>query len=383
MATVDPIELTRALVRCPSVTPAEGGALALLEERLAALGFACERVRFEAPGTDPVDNLWARLGEGRPHLAFAGHTDVVPPGDPARWTDDPFAGVLRDGRIWGRGTTDMKSGIACFVAAVAGHLERHGPPRGAISLLITGDEEGPAVNGTARLLEWAAGRGERWDAAIVGEPTCPAELGDMMKIGRRGSMTGRLVAIGRQGHTAYPHRAENAAHLVVAMLQALLAEPLDGGSELFEPSNLQVTSIDIGNPAGNVVPERAVATFNIRYNDRHDAASLERWLRERLDKAGGRYELEVRSSGDAFFTRPGPLSDMLGQAVEEVTGRRPELSTSGGTSDARFIKRYCPVVEFGLVGQSMHQVDENVALADIEGLTGVYQAFLWRFFAAA
>ncbi|MDX6751372.1 succinyl-diaminopimelate desuccinylase [Geminicoccaceae bacterium 1502E] len=383
MATVDPIELTRALVRCPSVTPAEGGALALLEERLAALGFACERVRFEAPGTDPVDNLWARLGEGRPHLAFAGHTDVVPPGDPARWTDDPFAGVLRDGRIWGRGTTDMKSGIACFVAAVAGHLERHGPPRGAVSLLITGDEEGPAVNGTARLLEWAAARGERWDAAIVGEPTCPAELGDMMKIGRRGSMTGRLVAFGRQGHTAYPYRAENAAHLVVAMLQALLAEPLDGGSELFEPSNLQVTSIDIGNPASNVVPERAVATFNIRYNDRHDAASLERWLRERLDQAGGRYELEVGSSGDAFFTRPGPLSDMLGQAIEEVTGRRPELSTSGGTSDARFIKHYCPVVEFGLVGQSMHQVDESVALADIEGLTAVYQAFLGRFFAAA
>lgn len=381
MAVIDPIELTRALIRCPSVTPAEGGALALLEERLEGLGFSCERVRFEAPGTDPVENLWAKLGEGRPHLAFAGHTDVVPPGDPARWSEDPFSGSLRDGRVWGRGAADMKSGIACFVAAVAAHLEASGRPAGAISLLVTGDEEGPAVNGTVRLLEWAAARGEAWDAAIVGEPTCPAELGQMMKIGRRGSLSGRLVALGKQGHTAYPHRAENAAHRLVAMLHALLAEPLDKGSELFEPSNLQVTSIDIGNPAGNVVPERAEARFNIRYNDLHDAASLEQWLRQRLDAAGGRYELQVSSSGDAFFTAPGALSDMLGRAVEEVTGRRPELSTTGGTSDARFIRRYCPVVEFGLVGQTMHQVDENAAVADIEGLSRIYQAFLARFFA--
>jgi succinyl-diaminopimelate desuccinylase len=380
MPAVDPVALTADLVRCPSVTPDEAGTLGLLERVLGGLGFACRRLRFEEAGTRPVDNLFAKLGQERPHLAFAGHVDVVPPGEPARWSVDPFAGETRDGRLYGRGAADMKSGIACFIAAVARHLELRGAPKGTISLLITGDEEGPAVNGTVKLLDWAHGQGERFDACIVGEPTCLERLGDVAKIGRRGSLTGHLVVLGRQGHTAYPHRADNAAHRLVAMLQALLSEPLDAGTAFFQPSNLQVTTIDVGNPATNVIPGEARASFNIRYNDLHTRDSLDAWLRERLDRVGGGYELETVTSGEAFVTQPGPLSDMLSGAVEEVTGRRPELNTSGGTSDARFVRRYCPVIEFGLVGQTMHQADEHVRLEDIGGLTRIYGTFLDRFF---
>ena len=380
---IDPVELTQALIRCPSVTPDAGGALDVVQRELRGLGFACHRLRFEEPGTAPVDNLYARLGSSGPHLAFAGHVDVVPPGDIAAWTADPFGGEVRDGMVWGRGAADMKSGVAAFVAAVSAHLERHKLDRGSISLLITGDEEGVAVNGTVKILAWMAERGERPDACLVGEPTSPQILGDMAKIGRRGSANVTLVVHGRQGHTAYPHRADNAAHRLVAMLAGMIAEPLDIGSALFEPSTLQITTVDVGNPASNVVPARAEARINIRYNDLHDAASLERWLRRHCDAVGGRYDLDLRSSGDAFFTAPGPLSERLSESVEAVTGRRPELSTSGGTSDARFVRGYCPVIEFGLVGATMHQVDECVAVADIEALTRIYRHFIGRWLADA
>jgi succinyl-diaminopimelate desuccinylase len=384
MTSLDPVALTRALVRCPSVTPNAAAALDLVQQALEPLGFACKRLIFAGENSYPVDNLFAKLGEGTPHLAFAGHVDVVPTGDPARWTSDPFAGEIRDGRLYGRGAADMKSGVACFVAAVGRHLARHGAPSdGAISLLITGDEEGEAINGTVKLLAWAAERGERFDACLVGEPTCPAQLGDTAKIGRRGSVTCQLVVRGRQGHTAYPQRADNAAHRLVAVLQALVTTPLDTGTEWFEPSNLQVTSIDIGNPAANVIPAEATARFNIRFNDLHTSASLERWLHERIAPLASDYALTVTGNAEAFLTEPGRLSEVLAESVEAETGRRPELSTTGGTSDARFVQRYCPVIEFGLVGTTMHQVDEHVAVADIEGLTRIYERFLQRFLAAA
>jgi succinyl-diaminopimelate desuccinylase len=376
--TLDPVALTQALVRCPTVTPDAGSALDLLERTLVPLGFRCEWPRFEGNGSYPVENLLAKLGEGAPHLAFAGHVDVVPPGDRAAWALDPFSGEVRDGRLYGRGAADMKSGIAAFVAAVA---SVGAPPQGAVSLLITGDEEGEAVNGTQRLLAWAAERGERFDACLVGEPTCPHELGDVAKIGRRGSVTCRLVVRGRQGHTAYPQRADNAAHRLVTVLQALIGARLDDGTDWFEPSNLQLTSIDIGNPAGNVIPGEATARFNIRFNDRHTRDSLERWLHERIAPLAPSYELEVAGNAEAFVTAPGALSELLIASVEQETGRRPSLNTSGGTSDARFVRRYCPVIEFGLVGSTMHQADEHVALADIEGLARIYATFLRRFFA--
>lgn len=375
----DPIALTQALVRCPSVTPDAASALDLLESLLRPLGFTCYRLCFEGDGSYPVENLFAKLGRGTPHLAFAGHVDVVPPGNAARWRHDPFAGMIEDGRLYGRGAADMKSGLACFIAAVARLVAERRPPAGAISLLITGDEEGEAVNGTAKLLEWAQAQGERFDGCIVGEPTCPEQLGDVAKIGRRGSLTGRLVVRGVQGHTAYPQRADNAAHRLVAILNRLIDTPLDEGNAWFQPSNLQVTSIDIGNPASNVIPGEAVARFNIRFNDRHTRTSLERWLHERIAALAPDYSLTVAGNAEAFRTAPGRLTELLSTSVEAVTGRRPELNTTGGTSDARFVQRYCPVVEFGLVGTTMHQTDEHVALADIEGLTRIYQAFLERY----
>jgi succinyl-diaminopimelate desuccinylase len=378
----DPIGLTQALIRCPSLTPTEAGSFDILEGALRPLGFAIERLRFASAGQQPVDNLYAKLGSGGPHLAFSGHVDVVPPGDLALWTADPFSGDIRDGRIYGRGAADMKSGIAAFVAAAARFLDRHTALPGALSLLITADEEGPSIDGTAKLLEWAQMRGERFDAAIVGEPTCPTRLGETAKIGRRGSLVGWLTVRGRQGHTAYPDRADNAAHRLLECLRALREEPLDQGTEWFQPSSLAITSIDIGNPTPNVIPAEARATFNIRYNDLHTQGSLETWLRHRLDAIGGAYVLRTAASGDAFLTQPGELAEKLSVSVEEVTGQRPELNTTGGTSDARFIRRYCPVIEFGLVGASMHQSDEHVGIADLEGLTEIYVAFLERFFGA-
>jgi succinyl-diaminopimelate desuccinylase len=371
----DPLALSQALIRCPSVTPADHGALGVVEEALKGLGFACHRLTFEGNGGEPVGNLYARLGEGTPHLAFAGHSDVVPSGDPAAWRVDPFAGEVLDGMLYGRGAVDMKGAIGAFVAATARFLAEH-RPAGSISCLITGDEEGPAVNGTRKLLAWLKERGVQLDACVVGEPTNPRRLGEMIKIGRRGSLSGWLTVPGTQGHSAYPELADNPIPRLLAMLRALSAEPLDGGSAYFQPSELVITSIDVGNRASNVIPGAARATFNVRFNDRHSAGSLEARLRRQLDAVGGRYELRIETSGEAFVTEPGPFSELLESLIERELGVTPELSTSGGTSDARFIKDACPVVEFGLVGATIHQVDERVAVADLEGLTRVYRALL-------
>jgi succinyl-diaminopimelate desuccinylase len=378
----DPVALTQALIRCPSVTPDDAGALGIVEGALTRLGFTCHRLRFETPGSPAVDNLYARLGSATPNLAFAGHTDVVPPGDAATWRADPFAGARIDDAIYGRGAVDMKGAIACFVAAVAGLLTQR-RPAGSISCLITGDEEGPAVNGTRRLLAWLRERDETLDACLVGEPTNPERLGEMIKIGRRGSMTGRLTVRGIQGHAAYPERADNPIPRLLAMLDAITHEPLDDGSEHFQPSRLVITSVDVGNPTSNVIPAEARATFNVRFNDRHTAGSLERLLRKQLSRVDDRYDLAISASGDAFVTPAGPLTRLLAGAIESELGLVPELSTSGGTSDARFIKDLCPVVEFGLVGKTMHQIDERVAVRDLEALTRVYRTLLERYFGPA
>lgn len=395
-AATDPVANLAALIRCRSVTPAEGGALAVLEAMLAPLGFQVERPVFSEDGTPAIENLYARRsGNGR-HLMFAGHTDVVPPGDETAWTHPPFSAEIAGGEMYGRGAVDMKGGIACFVAAVARHIAEHGPPRGSISLLITGDEEGPAINGTTKLLDWAAGRGETWDAALVGEPTNPEMLGDMIKVGRRGSLSGIVTVNGVQGHAAYPHLADNPVRGIVMLAEALMHPVFDEGSADFQPTNLEVTTIDVGNPAGNVIPARATLTFNVRFNDLWTVETIQAEIHNRLDKAASRprlrpdrkeaaaYDIDwgVRPS-HVFLTRDDKLIGTLTSSVEAVTGRRPGLSTSGGTSDARFIKDFCPVVEFGLVGQTMHMVDERVALADLETLTAIYQRFLADWFSGS
>jgi succinyl-diaminopimelate desuccinylase len=381
--TVDSLALAQALIRCRSVTPADGGALSLLAAQLSALGFACHPLRFAAPGTPEIDNLYARWGSGPPNFCFAGHTDVVPPGDDAAWASGPFAAEVRDGRLYGRGAADMKSAIAAFVGAAADFIDGSaGGFQGSISLLITGDEEGPAVNGTTRVLDWMEENGERIDACVVGEPTNPERLGDMIKIGRRGSMNVRLTVHGSQGHTAYPHLADNPLNRLVAMLMPLTAGTLDEGSAHFQASTVALSSIDVGNKATNVIPAKAEARFNIRFNDLQTFASIEAWLRGHFDKAGGRYELDCDRSSVSFLTQPGPLVEAVAGAAEAVLGRRPELSTTGGTSDARFIRRMCPVVEFGLVGQTMHKTDENVRVADIATLRDIYRAMLERYFHA-
>jgi succinyl-diaminopimelate desuccinylase len=383
-APIDPVALAADLIRCPSVTPADAGALAVLSSALSPHGFQCHDLRFSAPGTADVDNLYARWGEGGRNFCFAGHTDVVPAGDLAAWSVDPFAGAIRDGWLIGRGAADMKGSIAAFAAAATRFLAARGPGfDGSISLLITGDEEGVSINGTAKMLGWLAERGERLDACVVGEPTNPEQLGDMIKIGRRGSLNAVLTVHGTAGHTAYPHLADNPAHRLVAMLADLISLPLDEGTAHFQASTLQVSTIDIGNPAGNVIPGRAQAKFNIRFNDRWSGAALETWLRDKLAAQGGRWDLEIRVSGESFLTPPGALADLIADAAEAETGRRPELSTSGGTSDARFICRVCPVAEFGLVGQTMHKADEAIRLADLQQLTAIYAGLLDRYFAGA
>lgn len=376
-ARLDPVDVAADLIRCPSVTPEEGGALDLLQGLLEPMGFTCHRLLFEADGTPPIDNLYARRGTEGPHLCFAGHTDVVPIGDAAAWTRGPFDGTVADDRLWGRGAADMKGGIAAFVAATDRHLAAGGGG-GSISLLITGDEEGPAINGTTKVLDWMEANGEIPDMCIVGEPTNPTAMGDMMKIGRRGSFTGRITVFGTQGHVAYPHLAENPVHGLIRLLEPFAHGTLDGGTEHFPPTTLSVTTIDVGNPANNVIPAEARATFNVRFNDAHSSESLEKMFRDSFDQKGVRYEMETECSGESFVTEPGALSDMISDAAFAVTGRRPELSTTGGTSDARFIKRLCPVVEFGLVGQTMHKVDEHVAVDDIRALTDIYTAVLDR-----
>jgi succinyl-diaminopimelate desuccinylase len=384
------LSLAQALIRCPSVTPADAGALGVLEDLLKAHGFATHRVTFSEAGTADIDNLYARIGSEAPHLTFAGHTDVVPAGDESAWTHGAFSGEVKDGFLHGRGAVDMKGGIACSVAAVLEHLAAHGGrPRadgkGSISFLIAGDEEDVSVNGTVKLLQWVAARGETFDHCVLGEPSNQQALGDCIKVGRRGSQSGTLHVEGRQGHVAYPQRASNPVPDIARLIVALADEPLDQGSAQFQPSNLEFTSVDVGNSATNVIPGQARAKFNIRYNDCHSQQSLRALVETRLAKAAGdriRAHIEwLPSNSNVFLTRPGPFTDLAVAAIEEVTGRRPELSTTGGTSDARFISSYCPVIEFGLLGQTMHQVDERTSVEDIEKLTRIYRGILDRYFA--
>lgn len=382
----DPVLLARALLRCPSVTPAEGGALGLLENVLKTAGFEVHRPTFSEPGTAPVENLYAKIGAGAPHLVFAGHTDVVPPGDDAAWSQPPFAGEVVGDTLYGRGAVDMKGAIACALAATLDYLaEQEGePPQGTLSFLITGDEEGIAVNGTVKLLQWAAERGEKFDHCLLGEPTNTEALGDMIKVGRRGSQNGTLVVTGKQGHVAYPERADNPVRGLVALMGALMYEPLDQGSENFGPSNLEFTSIDIGNPTVNLIPAQARARFNVRFNDNYTQESLRALIEVRAQNTARghiRWHIEWEpSNADVFLAPPGPFIELVVGAIEKVTGRTPVLSTSGGTSDARFIKDYCPVLEFGLVGRTMHQVDERTPVADLVQLTAVYRKVLeWYF----
>ena len=382
MAVVDSIDLARRLIRCPSVTPEEGGALDLLQDVLEGFGFRCRRLVFSEAGTPDVDNLYARLGVAGPNFCYAGHTDVVPPGDPGKWRHDPFAAELQDGWLYGRGAVDMKGAIAAYLGAVSRFLEARGPDfGGSLSLLITGDEEGPAVNGTRKVLDALAQDGETLDACLVGEPTSNQRLADMVKIGRRGALNARLTVTGVQGHSAYAHLADNPVHRLVEMLARLTGEPLDQGSEHFPPTSLQVTTVDVGNPATNVIPAEATAGFDVRFSDRQTSQSVERWVRDRLEAVGGDYRLAVRVSGESFLTPPGPLSELIERAVVNVTGAPPELGTSGGTSDARFLKDYAPVAELGLLNATAHKVDERVSLEDLDALGRIYQAVIDGFFA--
>jgi succinyl-diaminopimelate desuccinylase len=383
--TADPVAIARDLVRCRSVTPDEGGALGFLQGLLAQAGFTVHRAVFDEPGTAPVDNLYARVGLAKPNLLFAGHTDVVPPGNEASWSHPPFAGEIDGDTLYGRGAVDMKGGIACFVAAALDYLAANGGrPKGSISFLITGDEESVAVNGTIKLLKWAAERGETFDHCILGEPSNVATVGDTIKAGRRGSLNGTLIVSGRQGHVAYPERADNPIRGLVTLITALQT-PLDEGSELFAPSNLEFTSIDVGNPTVNLIPGEARARFNIRYNDRHNRAALKALVERRAETAAAErvhYAIDWQpSNADVFVTKPGPFTELAVAAIAEVTGHKPKLSTSGGTSDARFIKDYCPVLEFGLVGQTMHAVDECTPIADLVTLTAVYRRIIEKYFA--
>lgn len=382
----DPLQIAVELIRCPSVTPADEGALATLAGWLAPLGFNCERMRFSDENTPDIDNLYARIGSGAPHFCFAGHTDVVPVGDADAWTVDPFGGEIRSGKLFGRGAADMKGSIASFVAA-ASRLVREGrlvDGAGSISLLITGDEEGPGINGTVKMLKALAARGERIDHCLVGEPTCVSKLGDMIKIGRRGSINGWLTVRGLQGHVAYPHLADNPLPKLVEMLKRLNDHVLDKGNAHFQPSNFEITSIDTGNATTNVIPASARAMMNIRFNDEHTGAGLDRWMRRTFDQVvqemGGTYEFETKISGESFITKPGDFSALIAAAVKQVTGIEPELSTTGGTSDARFVRAYAPVVEFGLANATMHKVDEHVPAADIGKLADIYETILRGYF---
>ena len=385
-------EILRDLIRCPSVTPQEGGALSYLEKELTKLGFCVERMTFSDENTPDVENLYARLGSEAPHVMFAGHTDVVPIGNADDWSSDAFSGDVKDGVMFGRGAVDMKGGIACFLGAVEACLASN-ELKGSISFLITGDEEGPSVNGTDKLLKWAADKGEAWDACIVGEPSNPNAIGDVIKNGRRGSLSGRVTVNGIQGHAAYPHLSDNPVNGIIDLLNALLETPFDEGTEMFQPTNLEVTSVDVDNPATNVIAASATAGFNIRFNDLWTGDTVKQEINKRFQEGAKRgvirkgkdkpvdFEIEwVGRVSHVFLTKDDTLIGTLSKAIEEVTGKTPELSTGGGTSDARFIKDYCPVVEFGLVGQTMHQVDERTPLSDVDKLTAVYEKFLQNYF---
>ena len=377
------LDIACALIRCPSVTPLEGGALTYLEGLLKDAGFETHRVIFSAPGTPDVDNLYARIGAGAPHLTFAGHTDVVPPGDEALWRFPPFAAQVAEGKLWGRGAADMKGGIAAFVAAALAFVRAHGAPKGTLSFLITGDEEGPSVNGTVKLLQWAQERGEIFSHAIVGEPTNPNALGDMVKIGRRGSLNGAIAISGAQGHSAYPQQADNPIESLARIVTALSEKPLDTGNAAFDPTRLVVTSFDVGNQARNVIPGEARALFNVRFNDIWTAETLARHIETLVAKAAPNARATCTftpSNSPAFRTQRSAFTDLVSTAIAEETGRIPELSTSGGTSDARFIAAYCPVLEFGLVGKTIHATDEHIEVADLEKLTDIYGAILRRYY---
>jgi succinyl-diaminopimelate desuccinylase len=375
----DPLPLAQSLIRCASVTPADAGAQDALTQMLGGLGFTVHRLRF-----GEIENIFARLGTGGPHICFAGHTDVVPVGA-ANWRTDPFGGEVRDGVLYGRGACDMKGAIAAFVSGVAQHLEQghleQRPPKGSISFLITGDEEGPATDGTVRVLQWMRANGQIPDFCLVGEPTCPVKLGDMVKIGRRGSVNMKIEVHGTQGHVAYPHRADNPVHRLILVLDALTSAPVDAGTDWFEPSSLQVTSIDVGNGATNVIPASARAALNIRFNDGHSGASLTAWVRATLARYAERFDLDSTVSGESFVTKPGPLVDILRDAIKRATGIDPKLDTGGGTSDARFIANYCPVAEFGLVGATMHQADEAVPVSELRDLARIYRDIVAAFLA--
>lgn len=373
--TSDPVALLQDLLRCRSVTPADDGALSVVAHALEMMGFEVTRLAF-GPEGEQTPNLYARLGTGKPCLCFAGHTDVVPPGE--GWSCDPFAGDIKDGHIYGRGTADMKGGVAAALAAVARRLEA-GPLKGSLAFLITGDEEGPARYGTKSVLEWMKERGEAPDFCLLGEPTNPAEMGDVIKIGRRGSMNVVITVKGVQGHVAYPHLADNPIHRLVPILSDLTSRTLDQGSEWFAPSSLQITSVDVGNPATNVIPAMAQARVNIRFNDLHTSESLRNWIGDVVSYHAPEATMEVAVSGESFLTDPGTEVGQLSEAVQAVTGRQPKLDTGGGTSDARFITHCCPVAEFGLVGATMHKRDEHVSLASVEQLTQVYLEFMQRF----
>ena len=386
MSEINPLELSQALLRCASITPVDDGALDVLEQVLSDLGFTCHRLPFSEAGTPDVDNLYARIGTGNHNFCFAGHTDVVPIGDRGDWSIDPFGGQVREGLLYSRGATDMKCAIACFASAASRFLGRHGDGfNGSISFLITGDEEGPAVNGTIKVLDWMYDNGETIDACLVGEPTNVKVLGDNIKIGRRGSMDGHLTVFGTQGHSAYPDLAENPVPVMVKMLEALNSHVLDTGSDHFPSSNLEITTVDVGNPATNVIPAKVEAGFNIRFNDLHTGDNIEKQLGGIVEEIAAenetRYGLEFSISGESFLTPPGRLSQTLRQAVMNITGQTPELGTGGGTSDARFIKNFCPVAEFGLLNATAHKVDENAAVDDIKALADVYDAVLEAYFA--
>lgn len=383
----DPAENLAALIRCPSVTPAEGGALTALEAMLKPLGFAVDRPTFSESGTPDIENLYARRSGNGPHLMFAGHTDVVPVGDEAAWTHPPFSAAIANGEMYGRGAVDMKGGIACFVAAVARHVEANGGPKGSVSLLITGDEEGPAINGTRKMLGWLKQRGETIDHCVVGEPTATARAGDTIKNGRRGSLSFEIVVRGTQGHVAYPQQGNNPIPALAALVSKLSGEPLDAGNSNFDPSTLAFTTVDVGNPTSNVTPAEARANFNIRFNDLHTPASLTKHVQDTVAAIAKQFacEIDVKPSlsGESFVTQPGAFTDIMAGAVEKVTGARPVLSTSGGTSDARFIKDHCPICEFGAINATAHKIDERIAVADIEKLVEIYAGVLDRYFAKA
>ena len=389
---IDPVNFAAELIRCPSVTPADAGALDLLETVLTEIGFTCTRLPFQEPDTARVDNLYARLGDVAPHICFAGHTDVVPVGAADNWQKDPFSGEISDDKLWGRGAADMKGAIAAFVSATADYLSQNGKPKGSISLLITGDEEGPSVNGTIKMLDWLSTQQEVIDDCIVGEPTNPETLGEMIKIGRRGSVNTTVTIEGIQGHVAYPHRAANPVPHLVQLLERLITAKLDDGTPHFQPSNLELTGFDVGNAVTNVIPALAQARFNIRYNDIWSRDTITDWINENLNAAHdalnnaidseNKFSLtvDINHSGEAFLTPTGTLSELAVSAVEKTLGMTPELSTSGGTSDARFIKDHARVIEFGLVGKTMHKVDEHVRVNDIQSLTKIYQEILSGYF---